>query len=225
MKASRSTKGPRKQWFPTCRILRALSRRPCLTLSLRADELPSGGSSPSSAAVLIDLLLMLRIPYRTYVMNIHSARKRYSEQCTNHLYCTQIEQSAVASLMAQETATRVRSTSDQGRRASDQGAGRPAGSAPIHQLRVCGAELGCRPKRAEAVRLLSGSKPVCRSPSADSSGTVGLIERESGSGRTPFAKKPSWLGPCKPHFVHICKFQVGLPEFLYCPVHATSQTV
>ena len=168
---------------------------------------------------------MLRIPYRTYVMNIHSARKRYSEQCTNHLYCTQIEQSAVASLMAQETATRVRSTSDQGRRASDQGAGRPAGSAPIHQLRVCGAELGCRPKRAEAVRLLSGSKPVCRSPSADSSGTVGLIERESGSGRTPFAKKPSWLGPCKPHFVHICKFQVGLPEFLYCPVHATSQTV
>ena len=192
MKASRSTKGPRKQWFPTCRILRALSRRPRLTLSLRADELPSGGSSPSSAAVLIDLLLMLRIPYRTYVMNIHSARKRYSEQCTNHLYCTQIEQSAVASLMAQETATRVRSTSDQGRRASDQGAGRPAGSAPIHQLRVCGAELGCRPKRAEAVRLLSGSKPVCRSPSADSSGTVGLIERESGSGRTPFAKKPSW---------------------------------
>ena len=192
MKDSRSTKGPRKQWFPTCRILRALSRRPCLTLSLRADELPSGGSSPSSAAVLIDLLLMLRIPYRTYVMNIHSARKRYSEQCTNHLYCTQIEQSAVASLMAQETATRVRSTSDQGRRASDQGAGRPAGSAPIHQLRVCGAELGCRPKRAEAVRLLSGSKPVCRSPSADSSGTVGLIERESGSGRTPFAKKPSW---------------------------------
>ena len=186
MKASRSTKGPRKQWFPTCRILRALSRRPCLTLSLRADELPSGGSSPSSAAVLIDLLLMLRIPYRTYVMNIHSARKRYSEQCTNHLYCTQIEQSAVASLMAQETATRVRSTSDQGRRASDQGAGRPAGSAPIHQLRVCGAELGCRPKRAEAVRLLSGSKPVCRSPSAsawnEKAGRAGLL----------LPKKPSW---------------------------------
>ena len=83
---------------------------------------------------------------------------------TERLYCIQIEQSAVASsLMAQETATRVRSTSDQGRRASDQGAGRPAGSAPIHQLRVCGAELGCRPKRAEAVRLLSGSKPVTRS--------------------------------------------------------------
>ena len=34
MKASRSTKGPRKQWFPTCRILRALSRRPRLTLRL-----------------------------------------------------------------------------------------------------------------------------------------------------------------------------------------------